>query len=352
MSKKMKTFEKRKEDHIRWALDQKTQNLTDSHFNRVRLKHEALPEINLSDVSLDVKLLKENFKSPHFVSSMTAGHKNSSSINARLALAAAHNGWLMAVGSQRRELDDMGASQEWKKIKSEYRDIKNTKFISNIGLEEVIVSPVDKILKLIESIEAIGLYIHINPLQEAFQKTDQAQFKGGLKAIEKICKKSPVPVLIKEVGFGLNQFTAQRLFDVGVDVVDVAGKGGTHWGVLEGLRDNSKQGLLNRGSLAFIDWGYSTVESLINCKSLVVKHNIWASGGIRSGVDSLKCLALGAKAVGVAQPLMKAAIESELVVSDVMQRFDYELKVAMFGTGSVNLKTLEKKKVWYETGIS
>lgn len=337
-------FEQRKKAHINLALDPRTQAQTASHFEKIKLVHEALPEINLSEVSIEAKLLENKFSSPHFVSSMTAGHQNSKTINLRLALAAAEKNWLMAVGSQRRELTDAKASAEWKAIKAQS---PKTKFVSNIGLEELIQRPTSEILKLTESIDALGLYIHLNPLQEAFQNQNQANFKNGLVAIKKLCKASPIPILVKEVGYGVSKTTAQKLLQAGVEVIDVAGKGGTHWGVLEGLRDQSHTGLLADASLAFKDWGFSAVESLLHCKTLTKKNHFWASGGIRTGVDSLKCLALGARAVGVAQPLMKAALESDEQIINVMNRFDYELKVALFGVGVSTLKELAKKKVWY-----
>lgn len=346
--KNFSSFEQRKNAHINLALDERTQAQTPSHFEKIKLYHEALPEINLSDVSLETKLLGYRFSSPHFVSSMTAGHQNSKVINLRLAKAAAEKNWLMAVGSQRRELTDAKAAFEWKTIKSQS---PKTQFVSNIGLEELIKQPVSEILKLTESIESLGIYVHLNPLQEAFQNKDKANFKNGLQAIKKLCKVSPVPVLVKEVGFGITKSTAQKLLLAGVEVVDVAGKGGTHWGLLEGLRDQSPDGLLAEASLAFKDWGMSAIESLLHCQPLVKKHTFWASGGIRTGVDSLKCLALGAKAVGIAQPLMKSAIESDQHVLEVMNRFDYELKVALFGVGCEHLQSLAKKKVWYANGI-
>lgn len=346
-SNKFSDFEQRKKAHISLALDPRTQAQTASHFEKIRLVHEALPEINLSDVSLATKLLGRPFASPHFVSSMTAGHQNSQLINLRLAKAAAEKKWLMAVGSQRRELTDDQAGLEWKKIKSHS---SKTQFVSNIGIEELIQQPTSKILKLTESVEALGIYIHLNSLQEAFQNKDQARFKNGLMAIKKLCKVSPIPVLVKEVGFGISKTTAQKLLSVGVSIIDVAGKGGTHWGLLEGLRDETESALLAHSSSAFKDWGFSAIESLIQSKTLVQKNHFWASGGIRTGVDSLKCLALGARAVGLAQPLMKAALESEQQVVDVMNRFDYELKVALFGVGVASIKELAKKKVWYVNG--
>jgi len=351
----LKEFEKRKKDHIDLALSSKTQGLTSTHFDQIRLIHEAFPQFNLDEVKLSTTLLEHDFASPHFVSSMTAGHSESLSINEVLAAAAEKNQWLMAVGSQRRELTDSKASSEWKRI---VKNHKKLKLVSNIGIEEVISYKTRDILKLIESTGSIGLYVHLNPIQEAFQKPGQVFFKGAQQALRKLIKESPVPVLVKEVGFGISSKTARALFDLGVRVVDVAGKGGTHWGVLEGLRASGQDHWLLDSSLVFSDWGYSTVESLINNRHLVTKNHFWASGGIRSGIDSYKCLALGAQAVGVAQPILKAvfndknkaksrdlALES---VSKIMQKFDYELKISMFATGVIKLNKVSTSNVIYK----
>jgi isopentenyl-diphosphate delta-isomerase len=338
-------FENRKKDHIRLALDEATQSLVNSQFSKISLTHQALPEFNFSEVSLKVKLLDHDFSSPHFISSMTAGHENSFKINLNLAEAASANYWLMAVGSQRRELSDVNANQEWKKIKSEVKDLK---LVSNIGILELLSHSTTNVLKLVENLEAIGLFIHLNPLQELFQNNPNVNFSGALKGIENLVKQCPVPVLIKEVGFGINKELARKLFEVGVRVVDISGHGGTHWGQIEALRQ-SQDSLIYKSSEAFYDWGQSSVSALIEMQDQTLFHQIWASGGIRSGVDSAKCLALGARAVGIAQPLMKAAVESSELTNQLMQQFDYQLKVAMFCSGIKKCEDFLHQKVWYIT---
>ncbi len=343
MKTNFKSFEKRKEDHIRLALNGQTQALVDSGFSKIKLRHQALPEFNFSDVSLQVKLLGFEFSSPHFVSSMTAGHDKSFTINLNLAKAAKQNNWLMAVGSQRRELEDSSAAQEWKKIKAEVAGIK---LISNIGILELLSNSTEKIINLVENLEAIGLFVHLNPLQELFQNNPEVNFAGALKAIEKIVKDSPVPILVKEVGFGINKELSQKLFQIGVKIVDVSGNGGTHWGQIEALRQEPESIIYNSAD-AFSDWGSSTIDCLLDLQDENLFHQIWASGGVRNGVDSAKCLAMGARAVGIAQPLMKCAVESEELTSKLMASFDYQLKVAMFCSGIKKCEDFLHKKVWY-----
>ncbi|MEQ1722276.1 MAG: type 2 isopentenyl-diphosphate Delta-isomerase [Pseudobdellovibrio sp.] len=338
-------FENRKKDHIRLALDDATQSLVNSQFSKIRLTHQALPEFNFSEVSLKVKLLAHDFSSPHFISSMTAGHENSFKINLNLAEAASANNWLMAVGSQRRELSDNEANLEWKKIKSE---VHNLKLVSNIGILELLSHNTADVLKLVENLGAIGLFIHLNPLQELFQNNPNVNFSGALKSIEALVKQSPVPVLVKEVGFGINKDLARKLFEVGVKIVDISGHGGTHWGQIEALRQ-SQDSLIYKSSEAFYGWGQSSVAALLDMQDQTLFHQIWASGGVRSGVDSAKCLALGARAVGIAQPLMKAAVEKPELTIQVMQQFDYQLKVAMFCSGVKKCEDFLHQKVWYTT---
>ncbi|MBC7465229.1 MAG: type 2 isopentenyl-diphosphate Delta-isomerase [Bdellovibrio sp.] len=336
-------FEQRKKDHIRLALSEKqTQGLVASEFSKIKLLHHALPEINFNEVSLETTLIGQQVSSPHFVSSMTAGHADSKRINLNLALASEQKNWLMGVGSQRRELTDSLAVQEWQTIK---KAVPNAKFISNIGILELIQNPVDSIVKLVENLDAKGVIVHLNPLQEVFQKNPYIDMTLGFKAIETLVKGTKTPVVVKEVGFGINSEITQRLFELGVAAVDVAGSGGTHWGWIEALRQEDDS--IERQAIdAFSDWGQTTVDCLLHAQEKILFNPIWASGGIRNGVDSAKCLALGARAVGLAQPLMKAALDSEETVLKVMDLFDYQLKVAMFCTGVRKCEDYLHKKVW------
>jgi isopentenyl-diphosphate delta-isomerase len=343
MAESYNEFEDRKREHIRFAMDSSAQGLVQTSFSKIKLIHQALPEINYSDVSLKVKLLGHEVLSPHFVSSMTAGHQDSLKINRNLAVAAAENGWLMGVGSQRRELTDPEAATEWREILSTVPDLK---LISNIGILEVLTQSPEKIMELVVHLNAIGLYIHLNPLQEVFQNSSNLSFAGALAGIEKLVKQSHVPILVKEVGFGINKDISDALFDVGVKAVDVSGHGGTHWAKIEALRQ-SEDSIIYNSADAFADWGYSTVDCLLDLQDQVLFHQIWASGGIRNGVESAKCMALGARAVGIAQPLMKAALVGAKEVSHAMKEFDFQLKTALFCMGIKRCEELLHKKVWY-----
>lgn len=349
-------FEQRKKDHIRLALDAKTQRLAGDDFSRIKLVPQALPELNFSEVSLETKLLGQKVSSPHFISSMTAGHKQGFEINSLLAEASISKDWLFCVGSQKRSLINPEEISDIQQIAKKY---KKAKLVSNIGLEEVIQFKIADILKLSNSINAVGLIIHANALQEVFQNKKDVVMKNGFKAVAEIVKKSDVPVIVKEVGFGISSEMAQKLFDIGVQVVDVAGSGGTHWGMIEALRQDKKS-LSARAIDHFADWGMSTVDCLLDLQSYLnslddsekIDSSVWASGGIRSGVDSAKALALGASAVGLAQPLLKNLIRKNKIgsvdqVIQAMDQFDFELKTSMFCLGLKNVSEFSQRKVWY-----
>jgi isopentenyl-diphosphate delta-isomerase len=328
-------FERRKQDHIQWSLSEQSQS--PSHdLDQYQFRHEALPEHNFNEVRIDKDFWGYRAQSPFFISSMTAGHFEGEALNLRLAQAASLCRWPMGVGSQRRELfDPQGAALEWKRLK---KQAPETCFFGNIGITQVITHSTDVILKLVESLEAKALIVHLNPLQEVIQREGTPFFKGGLQALEKLCQASPVPIIAKEVGCGIDAHTARRLFAAGVTVVDVAGRGGTHWGLVEGLRaKESGDQLRYETSLVFGSWGLSTVSALrsvVNVEEAsLAPHEVWASGGVRHGLDAAKLLALGAKAVGLARPLLLAASQSLEALVDKMKQLENELKIATFCLG-------------------
>lgn len=273
---------------------------------------------------------------------MTGGFDKSESINMSLAEAASEKNWLLAVGSQRKELSEAQAGLEWKNIRKKF---PNVKLLANLGLSQALTTPVDKIEKLIESTEAIGLIIHLNSLQEAIQKEGTPNFKGGLEALSHLTQKLKVPIIVKEVGCGFSPATLLRLNEVGVKVVDVSGLGGTHWGRVETLR--FAQGDLGQAiGQSFNNWGISTVDSLLAAREIKTNYEVWASGGVRSGVDAAKALALGASMVGVAQPFMDAALKGTPALIQLMTQMEQELKISMFCLGIDRLEGFHKRKVW------
>ena len=335
-------FESRKADHLRLALDPAMEAAGGSGFDRVHLPHEALPELNFADVDLSTDFFGYAAASPFFVSSMTAGHQNGEALNLTLARAASARRWPMGLGSQRRELTDPGARSEWKRLR---RLAPNGFFLSNLGLSQLIVTKPAKVLELVEALGAGALIIHTNPVQEALQPEGTPQFKGGLKALEKICKESPVPVVLKETGCGFSKDTLKRVANIGLAAIDVSGYGGTHWGRIEGGRAEPKSPQ-RAAAGTFRAWGISTVESLEAAATVKTRAEIWASGGIRSGLDGAKAIAMGARKVGFAKPALEAALQGEAALAAWMERIEFELKVALFCTGEETPASLRKGRRW------
>ena len=337
----MEGFESRKADHLKLALDPRMEAQGGSGLDRIHLIHEALPELNLADIKVESRFWKYKSASPFFISSMTAGHHKGEALNFTLAKVASRKRWPMGLGSQRRELADPEAKDEWKRLRKAAPDAL---LFSNLGLSQLILQPLDEVFRLIDSLEAGGIFIHANALQEALQPEGTPQFKGGLKALEKLCKSSPVPVILKETGCGFSQSTLKRLKNLGLSALDVSGYGGTHWGRIEGGRSPA-QSVQQIAALTFAHWGESTVDSLLNAKVLG-KLELWASGGIRSGLDAAKALALGAQKIGYAKPALEQALLSEEALERWMSQMEFELKVALFCTGSKSVEELRKGEKW------
>ena len=339
-------FESRKKDHIELSLNEANQAAGLSGLDQVQLIHEALPEMNLEDVTLKSSLLGRAMKTPLFISSMTAGHAGGFQINQVLAEVSAARGWLMGVGSQRRELFDPTAAEEWKRIRSLF---PKTQLVGNIGLVQLIQSPVGDVLRLAENLEAVGLFVHLNALQECLQPEGAALFRGGLDAIRTLARVSPVPIIVKETGCGFSEATIQKLWNTGIHAIDVSGLGGTHWGRIEGKRSEAGSEL-RRVAETLQNWGHSTLESLLSAREVSTKFGdhvrVWASGGVRSGLDAAKCLALGAEAVGFAKPALAAAVLGAEALDRWMAQTELELKLSLFCTGMESPEELRVRQAW------
>lgn len=342
-------FENRKQDHLRLALDPKNDAFDapgGSGLHRIILRHEALPELDFGDIQLDTDFFGYSAASPLFISSMTAGHKDGEALNQTLIAMAAANRWPMGVGSQRRELNDPEAQAEWKRVREATANSKNACLFSNLGLSQIIDSKTDAIKKVIDSLEAHALIVHTNPLQEALQPEGTPSFAGGLRALERLADELPVPVILKETGCGFSESTLRRLAETNISVVDISGFGGTHWGRIEGGRahSGSQQQI---AAQTFADWGNTTVDSLLAAQAVSEKkYAVWASGGIRTGLDAAKCLALGADAVGFAKPALVAAGAGPETLQQWMQQMQFELKIALFCTGARTPAELKRAESW------
>lgn len=329
---------KRKADHLEINLTKDVSSGLGNGLDRFRFTHEALPEINFSEVDTTTQLFGKRLYAPIFISSMTGGTKEAESINLHLAEAAQECKIPMALGSLRAALEDPKQIRSFqiRKIAPDILVFANIGAIQlNNGLS------IDDCQRLLELVEADGLILHLNPLQEALQVGGDTNFSGLQKKIEFICKKLSKPVIVKEVGWGISKRTASMLKDCGVSAIDVAGAGGTSWSQVEMYRSQNEED--QRIASDFKTWGISTAESIINVNQAANGVTIIASGGISNGIEIAKCIALGAGLVGCAGYFLKPANISAQEVIRAINSLAKELSITMFSTGSKSLNDLASK---------
>ncbi|KTD42631.1 type 2 isopentenyl-diphosphate Delta-isomerase [Legionella parisiensis] len=339
MTNNYEQFEQRKQDHIKLALMPENQTTELSTFDGINLIHDALPDLNFDEISIKGSRFGQTVEKPFLISSMTAGHRRAQHINQNLIEACALRGWAMGVGSQRRELTDPKAAFEWQDLR---RNFPQVSLYSNLGIAQLVTTSLSEIQRLTDALHADALIIHCNPLQECMQPEGTTTYKGCWQALADLVKKLPIPIIVKETGCGFSHGTMMRLNEIGIAAIDVGGLGGTHWGRIEGHRavhDPIRQ----QAAITFRNWGIDTVTSVRQATALNPSFEIWGSGGVVNGLNAAKLFALGATTVGYARPLLEAALESSEQVSLCMQTIEYELKVAMFCTGSRVLSDLSQK---------
>ena len=339
MANDYEQFEQRKQDHLKLALMPENQTAEFSTFDRVQLIHDALPDMDFDEITIQGMRFGQTVEKPFIISSMTAGHRNAQQINRNLIEACAQNHWAMGVGSQRRELTDPKAAFEWHSLR---KDFPQVSLYSNLGIAQLISHPLSDVQRLTDSLKADALIIHCNPLQESMQPEGTTNYKGCWQALKNLIKKIHVPVIIKETGCGFSRETMKRLNNLGIAALDIGGLGGTHWGRIEGHRAQNDP-IRHQAAITFRNWGIDTVTSVRHAAQCKPSFEIWGSGGVGNGLNAAKLFALGATTVGYAKPMLEAALKSAEQVSLAMSTIEYELKVAMFCTGSRTIHDLRQK---------
>ena len=335
--KKVSSTSKRKTDHLRINLEEDVRSRAKNGLERYRLPHEALPELSLSDVDFSLTLFGKRLQAPILISSMTGGTEEGERINRRLAEAAEARGVAMGVGSQRAALETPSLARTFAAAR---RAAPSALLFANLGAVQLNYGyGIDECRRAVEMLEADALILHLNPLQEALQPEGDTNFRGLAEKIGNICRALPVPVIVKEVGWGISKRSARLLAEAGVAAIDVAGAGGTSWSQVEMYRAATPAG--REIASAFSDWGISTAQSLLNVRSAAPNLIIFASGGLKNGVDIAKAVALGATLGGMAGAFLHAASRSTDAVLETLHILEEELKIAMFASSAKTLNDLK-----------
>ncbi len=328
----------RKNDHITINLEEDvTFDRLTTGLERYHFVHQALPELALSEVETGTDFLGRTLRFPFLIASMTGGSARASYFNRRLAEAAQAAGVGMGLGSMRIALEVPEARPSFQ-VRKYAPDIL---LLANLGAVQFNYGyGAEECLRVVEMAEADGLILHLNPLQEALQPEGDTHYDALLPKIEAVCRELPVPVLVKEVGWGLSEGVAQQLLDAGVAALDVAGAGGTSWSQVEMYR--SRTPVEHAVAAAFRDWGLPTAECVRSIRALSPTIPLIASGGLRSGIDIAKSIALGADIGSMARPVLQAAAESPEALHDYLEILYRQFRLTMYVTGSRTVARLRE----------
>lgn len=330
-------LEQRKSDHIRINLEEDVASRSTSGLEGMRFMHQALPELDMPAIDTSLSLFGRRLNGPLLISCMTGGTEEARAINRNLATAAQHAGVAMGLGSMRAAVVRPELAHTF-----QVRDVApDIMLFANIGAVQLNYGfSADQCRQAVEMIGADALVLHLNPLQEALQPEGDVNWSGLVAKIGQVVRQMPVPVIAKEVGWGISPHAAKQLVDAGVAAIDVAGAGGTSWSQVEMYR--AKTEVQRRVAEAFVNWGIPTAESIRHVRTVAPHLPVIASGGLKNGVDGAKCLALGATMFGMAGPFLRAATVSDQAALDEIDVMLRQLRVVMLCTGASNLAALQK----------
>jgi isopentenyl-diphosphate Delta-isomerase len=324
------SIEQRKKNHLRVCLEKNVETHK-AGFEDIVLINNSLPELNLGDIDTSVKFLGKKLNMPLVIAALTGGTQEAKQINRDLAEVCEKRGIGFSLGSQRVMIENPGVKDTFY-----VRDVApNTLLLGNIGIFQLKKLSLKQIEDALDYVKADALCVHLNPAQEVFQKDGDTDFKDALTCLKKICKDLKYPVIAKEVGFGISREVSIKLKEAGVKAIDVGGFGGTSWIIVDGL-------LSGRDFSNFVDWGIPTPISILESSTGLP---IIATGGIRSGLDIAKSIALGADLCGISLPFLRILkTKGKRGVEEYIDKLCNELKITMTLTGSKNIEELKKAK--------
>lgn len=319
-------IQQRKADHLRIVAEGSAGFVRPTLLDCVDLTHNALPELDLESLDTTTGFFSKTLTLPLMITSMTGGAAKAGELNRNLALVAGKAGIAFATGSQRiilthpETIDDFNVRKQ----------IPDGVLLGNLGGQQLLDNPIDAVVNLVNRIDADGLCVHLNPAHELAQPEGDRKFCGILDGIRAINEKLEGRVLVKEVGHGLSQSVVEQLLAAGVRYLDVAGAGGTSWTRVEALRPDNENSI---GS-TFAEWGIATATAVARADLIRQPDTVLvASGGIRSGLDMGRAIALGADVCGIAQPALAAYLSNGVQgVKSLIERLSQELKTTMLLT--------------------
>ncbi len=332
---------RRKLEHLRICTEEDVSaTRVTSGLERYRLVHCALPELDLTDIDLSTTFLDHHLEAPLLISAITGGTAQAKDINRNLAEAAQALGIAMCVGSQRTAIEDPQQIATYQ-VRHVAPDIL---LFANLGAVQLNYGyGLSECQRAVEMIQADALMLHLNPLQEALQPEGNTNFAALLDKIASICQDMEVPVVVKEVGWGISESVATQLASVGIAALDVAGAGGTSWSEVEKLR--ARDALQERVAADFEDWGIPTAEAIVQARRAAPSLPLIASGGIRTGPEIAIALALGADLAGLAGPLVGPATVSPQAVQRELDVAIRGLRIAMFAAGLPHIRSLKNVRL-------
>ncbi|MDJ0269439.1 MAG: type 2 isopentenyl-diphosphate Delta-isomerase [Aigarchaeota archaeon] len=333
------SIEARKRDHIKISLNQDVSyKEKTSWFEFVELVHNAAPELSEDELRLEARFLDKTFGMPLLIEGMTGGTAEAEKINGNLAEAAATLKIPTGVGSQRAAIVRPELARTFRIARDRAPD---GFLIANIGGVQLVEHGPELAIKAIEMIDADAIAIHLNPLQELVQPDGLANFRGLLRALRELRRELNVPIIVKEVGCGISGDAARRLEEAGASAIDVAGSGGTNWTLIELIRAEELNSVEKaRVAETFLEWGIPTAAATLEVRAATSLYVV-ASGGMRTGLDAAKAIALGADMVGFAHPLLEPAARSAEAVIAKLKQIAAELKAALLLTGSGDIEKLK-----------
>lgn len=338
----MSEVSNRKREHLELAASSRSQSEITPGWEDIHLVASSLPETNMVDVEIGLNLCGHELRAPFVIASMTGGHPDAEPINRGLALAAQELGVAIGSGSQRAALQNPELAHTYEVI----REVApQAVVLANIGVCQLVDQNGEQPLSRGEIETAIGmldaqfLAVHLNVVEEVIQPEGDSNLIGLVDALAEVVSSSTVPVVAKETGAGMSREIANRLVDSGIAVLDVGGAGGTSFARIESERAAQRGDIRSaRIGQTFGDWGIPTATSILEVREAGAP--VVATGGVRSGLDAAKALSLGASAVGLGRPVLKAAMDGPQAVIDEMSAFIEELRLALLLTGSRNLADL------------